>query len=113
MAFSGAIVGVAACTASGFVRGVTDLTITSGVLLGIAMGMVNSSALVLINHYFHEKRNIAYGLAVSGSPIGTVALSFSLGAALPKVNLKTVYFAQATLVGMCGALSLLLIICIR
>ena len=60
IAFLGSMIGVLACIASGYAESTVELTVTFGILLGTALGMVNTPTQLLVNHYFHKKRALAY-----------------------------------------------------
>ena len=108
ISLSGAVLGVLACISSAFMTSIEGLTITFGILLGIALGMLNIPVLLLVNQYFHKKRAIAYGLAVSGTPIGTFVISLLMGVALKFLTIQTIYFIMAGVLAICGLLCLLL-----
>ncbi|CAH8449891.1 unnamed protein product [Schistosoma turkestanicum] len=51
---------------------VNALIITFGILTGSAFGLIYLPALIAVSFYFNQKRELASGIAVAGTPLGAV-----------------------------------------
>ncbi|KAK0120176.1 hypothetical protein ONS95_011582 [Cadophora gregata] len=61
--------------------------LVQGVLMGIAMGLVQFPALAAVSQYFDKKRSAALGVAVSGSSIGGVVIPIALSKMLNSTSI--------------------------
>ncbi|VDP99294.1 unnamed protein product [Trichobilharzia regenti] len=57
---------------SAFMPNVEMLTVTFGITAGSAFGLVYLPSLIAVSFYFNKKREIANGIAVTGTPLGAV-----------------------------------------
>lgn len=56
---------------SSFAESITVLFLTFGILAGLGLGLCYVTIVVGVAHWFHKKRNFAFGLAACGTGVGT------------------------------------------
>jgi MFS family permease len=61
--------------------------LSQGVLMGIAMGLIQFPAMAAVTQYFDKKRAAALGAAISGSSIGGVVMPIALSKMLNSTNI--------------------------
>src|SRR5436190_6430248 len=64
-----------------------QFVLTQGVLMGIAIGLLQFPAFAAVSQYFDKKRAAALGVVVSGSSIGGVAIPIALSKMLNSSSL--------------------------
>uniref|UniRef100_A0A6I8NVT7 Monocarboxylate transporter 12 n=1 Tax=Ornithorhynchus anatinus TaxID=9258 RepID=A0A6I8NVT7_ORNAN len=60
---------------SSFATSLKHLYLTLGVLTGLGFALCYSPAIAMVGKYFHKRKALAYGIALSGSGIGTFVLA--------------------------------------
>ncbi|XP_075071287.1 monocarboxylate transporter 12 [Mixophyes fleayi] len=60
---------------SSFATSLEYLYLTLGVLTGLGFALCYSPAIAMVGKYFHKRKALAYGIAMSGSGIGTFILA--------------------------------------
>ncbi|XP_048747016.2 monocarboxylate transporter 13-like isoform X2 [Ostrea edulis] len=81
-----------------FIPNITLVIISLGIFGGIGMGMCYTSSLVVVGYNFEKNRNVASGLAVSGTGVGAFALA-------PLMQTAADYFGYNGLWLMCAGLT--------
>uniref|UniRef100_A0A914UI00 Major facilitator superfamily (MFS) profile domain-containing protein n=2 Tax=Plectus sambesii TaxID=2011161 RepID=A0A914UI00_9BILA len=77
------------------------LYITFGIIGGIGFGLIYLPAIVIVSHYFQERRALATGLAVCGSGIGTSVFAHVFRALLANFDWRRSLMFVAGIVLLC------------
>ncbi|KAJ5594664.1 uncharacterized protein N7459_000872 [Penicillium hispanicum] len=64
-----------------------QLMLSQGVLMGVAMGLIQFPSMAAVTQYFDKKRAAALGIAISGSSIGGVVMPIAFSKMLNSTNL--------------------------
>ncbi|CAH8461702.1 unnamed protein product [Heterobilharzia americana] len=72
VALFGCCLGSISIFISSLMPSVEALIITLGIFTGISFGLIYLPALIAVSFYFNKKREIASGIAVTGTPLGAV-----------------------------------------
>ncbi|XP_070557441.1 monocarboxylate transporter 10-like [Ptychodera flava] len=73
-AFAGSIIAFVGCLTSSFATRLEILYLTYGIVIGVGFSLTYMSSLIIIGHYFDEKKGKANGFATCGSGVSTVLL---------------------------------------
>ncbi|XP_060598825.1 monocarboxylate transporter 14-like isoform X1 [Ruditapes philippinarum] len=104
---AGTALSVVGFVVSSFSPNVEILIITYGIIGGIGFCMSFISAIIVVGTYFHRKRAIATGIAMSGSGLGTFAYAYLTNILLSRYDWRgTVLILGGILLNgiVCGAL---------
>lgn len=108
MSVSGAVIVTGALVACGFSTTPTMLMIFYGVMAGIGICMIITTAELCVNHNFDQKRALANGIVFSGSSIGYFLSAPILTYILDNHGLQATFLAQGGITSSCFVLGLLL-----
>ncbi|KAL4755577.1 MFS monocarboxylate transporter [Aspergillus foveolatus] len=91
LVFLGAILIMVMVVGVGFCREYWQFILTIGVAGGVGTSLIFTPSIAAVGHFFHKKRGLATGIAVSGGSIGGVIIPLTLESLFDKYG-----FAWAT-----------------
>lgn len=92
---------------SSFASSLELLYLTMGVLTGLGFALCYTPAIAMVGCYFHHRRALAYGVAMSGSGIGTFVLAPVVQLLIEKYSWRGALLVLSAFVAnlcVCGAL---------
>ncbi|KAM8837120.1 monocarboxylate transporter 12-B [Spinachia spinachia] len=92
---------------SSFANSLQLLYLTMGVLTGLGFALCYTPAIAMVGSYFHHRRALAYGVAMSGSGIGTFVLAPVVQLLIEKYSWRGALLVLSAFVAnlcVCGAL---------